>query len=369
MSSTLFPNEAFWGERLLLAREFRGLTQKDLADQVAASPALISLCEKGAKPFPARDLVEALGSVLGFEPEFFYGPVPDVFREEECSFRHRRATPERLKAKIRAHATLIGMVIVRLRSLLKFPAQDIPHFPAQSVEETEAAAENCRKHWGMGIDSPIKQVGRVLERAGVVVVPHLVSSDVDAFSRFGPSAVIFLNQAVQSTSRWHFDIGHECGHLVMHRGIPTGTVETEDAANRFASAFLMPKKAFSRDFQMKNFEWQHVFALKRRWQTSAQAIIRRAYDLGLLGAVEYRKAFKHMSWKGWTNNGEPHEPDFQEPELLSVALSALGTKVELTTESLCKELRFTPQTFSDVTGYPVPPGRKLKSTAVIPFSR
>jgi Zn-dependent peptidase ImmA (M78 family)/transcriptional regulator with XRE-family HTH domain len=369
MSVTLFPTEAFLGERLQIAREFRGQTQKELSEHVAASPALISLCEKGKKPFPARDLVEAFGAVLGFQPEFFYGPIEDVFREEECSMRHRRSTAEALKAKIRAHGTLIGMVIRRLRSVLSFPQQNIPHIPATTDEEIEKAADECRKHWNLGLDRPIKGIGRVLEHAGVVIVPNLVKSDVDAFSRCGPTALIFLNQAVKSTSRWHFDIGHECGHLVMHAGVPTGTVETEDAANKFASAFLMPRQAFARDFQMMaHFDWQHIFALKRRWNASAQAIVRRAYGLGLLGAVDYRKAYKYMSWKGWTSNGEPEEPTFQEPELLSIALKSLGTKVPLTIDSLCKELRFTPDTFQDITGFAVPVP-KSKAVEVIPFAR
>ncbi|MGD1081957.1 MAG: ImmA/IrrE family metallo-endopeptidase [Candidatus Sulfotelmatobacter sp.] len=368
MSGNLFPNQAFWGERLQVAREFKGITQKELADQVAASPALISLCEKGKKPFPARDLVEAFADVLGFEPEFFYGGIEDVFREEECSFRHRRSTPERLKNKIRAHATLIGMVIKQLRSVLRFPQQEIPHLPASTVEEIEAAAEECRRHWKLELDAPINQIGRVMERAGIVVIPHVVQSDVDAFSRCGPTAIIFLNQAVRSTSRWHFDIGHECGHLVMHPGIHTGTIETENAANRFASAFLMPSKAFTRDFRMEAFDWKHVFALKRRWRTSAQAIVRRGYDLGLLGAVDYRKSFKYMSWRGWTSNGEPDEPSFQEPELLSMALNSLGAKVDLTIEQLSKELHFKPQTFKEITGVSVPASR-VTPVEVIPFVR
>jgi DNA-binding XRE family transcriptional regulator len=147
MSTTLFPNEAFWGERLQIAREFCGLTQLTLAEAVSASRALISLCEKGRKPFPAPDLVQAFAEVLGFEPEFFYGPVEDVFREEECSMRHRRSASEVLKSKIRAHGTLIGMVINRLRSVLHFPEQNIPNLPATSIEDIEKAAEQCRKHW------------------------------------------------------------------------------------------------------------------------------------------------------------------------------------------------------------------------------
>ena len=364
------PRDVFWGERLQVAREFKGLTQRELSEAVAASPALVSLCEAGKKN-PSRDLVEAFGSILGFEPEFFNSAIEDVFREEQCSFRHRRSTPERTKNKIRAHATLIGLVIARLRLLFRFPIQDIPQIsaPVSSAEEIEIAAEHCRKHWKLGLDSPIMEVGRVLERAGVVIVSDLSESQkVDAFSRCGALPIIVLNQSIKSTSRWHFDIGHECGHLVMHSGIHTGSLETEIAADRFASAFLMPRKAFARDFRREaSFSWTHIFALKRRWRTSAAAIVRRAYDLGLLGAVEYRKAYKHMAWRRWPTNGEPEEPSFQQPELLATALNSLGSKVDLTLEALRKELHFTADTFSAVTGIAIPTERI--GVRPIPFRR
>jgi Zn-dependent peptidase ImmA (M78 family)/DNA-binding XRE family transcriptional regulator len=368
MASVLFPSEIFSGERLQLAREFRGLTQTQLAEKVAASCALISLCENGKRREPTRDLVEACADVLGFQPEFFYGPLEEVFREDECSFRHRRSTPERVKSQVRAHATLIGMVINRLRSSFKFPEVDVPHIPARSISEVEKAAEECRKHWKISIDGPIKSIGRLLERSGVIIVNHLVkSAKVDAFSRYGRTSVIFLNRSIPSPSRWHFDIAHECGHLVLHPGIPTGTVETESEADRFASAFLMPKTAFSREFGVAPFSWNHVFDLKRRWQTSAASIVRRAYDLGLISAVDYRRGFQYLSAKGW-NKGEPQEPSFQEPELLSTTLGALGDKVELTLQELCADLKFKPETFCHVTSMAVPPP-KAKSTDVIPFTQ
>jgi Zn-dependent peptidase ImmA (M78 family)/DNA-binding XRE family transcriptional regulator len=351
------PRDIFWGDRLQVAREFRGLTQKELSEAVAASAALVSLCESGKKN-PSRDLVEAFGSVLGFEPEFFCTEIPDVFHEEQCSFRHRRSTPERIKNKVRAHATLLGLVLNRLKTLFRFPEQDIPRIATSllDAEEIERAAEQCRLHWKIGLDGPIMEVGRVLERAGVVVVSQLSDvQKVDAFSRSGPTAIIVLNPSVKSTSRWHFDIGHECGHLVMHQGIHTGSLETEIAADRFASAFLLPRKVFAREFRSEaTFSWKHIFALKRRWRVSAAAIVRRAYDLGLIGAVEYRKAYKYMAWKKWPTNGEPEEPSFQQPELLGSALNSLGTKVALTLEGLRRELRFTSETFKEVTGFTVP---------------
>jgi Zn-dependent peptidase ImmA (M78 family)/DNA-binding XRE family transcriptional regulator len=346
--------EVFSGERLQLAREFRGFTQKKLGDEIAASSAMITRCENGKKLDPPLDLVEACAEVLGFETAFFYRRTPDLFLEAECSFRHRRATPEKAKTQIRAHATLLGIVIQQLRRHFSFPEVDLPKIPISSLDDAEVAAEKTRLHWNLGIDGPIWQVGRVLERAGVVIVKHLVSSSkVDAFSRQGKTTVIFLNNEINSASRWNFDIGHECGHLVGHSGIHTGDLETEAQADRFASAFLMPRKAFSREFCMAPFSWRHVFDLKRRWHSSAAAIVRRSYDLGLIGAVDYRRSFQYMSFKGW-NRGEPNEPIFQEPELLPTAFDALGKKVELTLNSLCAELNFKPKTFKEVTGVEIP---------------
>jgi len=366
MQLILGPSEIFWGERLQLAREFRGLTQKELGEKVAASSALISLCENAKKRDPAPDLIEACGDVLGFEPLFFYGKLEDVFREDECSFRHRRTTPERTKTQVRAHATLIGMVIQKLKAHFKFPELNVPIVSASNTEEIENAAEQARQYWNLGIDGPILQVGRALEHAGVVIVCHLAqSAKVDAFSRHGRTTVIFLNQAVPSTSRWNFDIAHECGHLIMHRGIPTGSPETESAADKFASAFLMPRRAFSREFRLAPLSWKHVFDLKRRWQTSAASIIRRAYDLELISAVDYRRSFQYMSFKGWTK-GEPNEPHFQPPELLATTLSSLGRSVDLTLESLCLDLKFTPETFKEVTGVAVPI-LQPRHRAILPF--
>ena len=59
------------------------------------------------------------------------------------------------------------------------------------------AAEQCRQHWKLGLDTPLLQTGRVLEHAGVIIVRHLVkSTKVDAFSRYGRTTVIFLNQEI-----------------------------------------------------------------------------------------------------------------------------------------------------------------------------
>jgi Zn-dependent peptidase ImmA (M78 family) len=259
------------------------------------------------------------------------------------------------------------MIVGKLQKIFTFPPLNVPKYSATTNEQIESAAEETRKYWKLDADAPIYHVARVLEHAGVLIVPHLVhSKEVDAFSRNGCLCVIFLNQAIPSTSRWVFDIAHECGHLLMHPNVITGSKETEAAADRFASAFLLPRNAFSREFRARSFSWDHVFRLKRRWHVSAAAIVRRAYDLALLGAAGYRQAYKYMSWKSWNSQGEPYEPEFQEPKLLSGMLGELGKSVKCTLLDLCQELRFTPEAFREVTGVSVPlPYR----TPVIALSR
>jgi hypothetical protein len=82
----------------------------------------------------------------------------------------------------------------------------------------------------------------------------------------------------------------------------------------------------------------------------AAAIVRRAYDLRLLGAVEYRKAVKYMSVKGWTKT-EPYERALHYSERFENAVNYLAQRGSL--PKFCEALGFTPDTFSGVTGIAV----------------
>lgn len=345
------PSTAFWGERLQLVREFRAYTQKEMGDLLGVSHALISDYEKG-KRFPSADLLNSLSDKTGFVPDFFLRRIEDPFLETQCSFRHRRNTAGRLKDQVRAQATLLGIIVSSFKSWLRFPEFNVPSIPALTTSELEVAAEQCRVHWGLDLDAPILQVGRVLESAGVVIVPSTVdTTKIDAFSRHGKNSMIFLNRGAGTRpSRWNFDLAHECGHLVVHRNFPTGSLETEQAADQFASAFLLPPRSFGREFRTRRFEWRHVFELKQRWQVSAAAIVRRARDLHLLDELEYRRAFQYMSFKKWRTKGEPYEPAFQEPELFLGAINALLKSKKKTLAQLCAEIGISQKVFNDITG-------------------
>ena len=352
----------FCGPKLRIAREFRTLTQSELAKQVFASPALISLLEAGKKKQPQSDLVQAFAKILGFETKFFYGCLRDVLTEDECSFRHRRTTPERIKAQVRAHGTLIALVISRLRSRHLIPAINLPRATASTIDEIELVAQQCREHWKLHRDQPILQIRQVLEDAGITIIDHLVKSKgVDTFSCYGAhTALIFPNEQIQSGADWKFEVAHELGHLVIHRDVRVGNKQTEEAANLFAGALLMPRETFTHEFRELPFSWPHIFELKKRWGVTTAAVLSRAYNIKLIEAVEYRKALKHMSAKAWRDR-EPHTSQVPRSGRLEEVLKGLGQKATLTLdlpiEKLCAELLFTQDTFREVTGITIVPER------------
>lgn len=349
----------FVGARLELARAFQHVTLKALADTVSVSFGLLSHYENGLRKQPAGDLVEALARALDVEPGFFFEPLPDEWRERECSFRRRVATPEGVKKRARAHGTMIDLVVRALVSKVRFPTYNIPSIAARTTEQIEMAAEACREHWKLGV-GPIPHVGRVAEKNGVILVQHLRHADkIDAFARRGQFSVIVLNTARTSTSRWIFDVAHELGHFVLHEGLETGSKETEEQANFFASAFLLPRKTFAREFRARPFSWTHIFDLKRRWFISASAIIRRAFTLSLIDAITYRRCYQYMSMHGWLKR-EPHEPTFAGPEWLPSAYALAASRFQMTATTLCEGLHLTHAAFTAITGLPVDAVRPIQ---------
>ncbi len=340
----------FNGQRLRLARVFRGLTQSEVAGEVAASSALISQLENGGRD-PSAELLEALSHVLGFDPDFFAERTEDEFKEDECNFRRRRTTPERLQKRLLAHGSLLGIVIRYLAKNLDLPAYAVPEMRVANHEDIERAAETCREKWGVPTDEPVSGLGRLLERAGIVLSRlKLESEDIETFSRFGVVSVIEVDTTKQNGSRALFDMAHELGHGAMHRGMRTGNTETEEQADYFAAAFLLPRTAFRREFWTGGrLDWNYLLQLKRRWRTSVATIVSRAYDLAIIDAATYRRARKYMYAEGWAH-GEPDEPEVEKPELLEAALGALQKKTGAGVREIAAALHWKPTTFESVTG-------------------
>jgi len=303
MSTTFVP------ARLEMARAIRQMTATDLAAAASISAPWISQIEN-VKKIPGPDLVREFARVLNFPLEFFYRqveaqPPSDAF--------HFRAT-SKLAKKDEATARSLSTLAIELSDWI----EGTYHSPAPAVPEVqdligsddelapEQAAEAVRGAWGLGV-APIKNLLQLLESKGAKVYSAGGPLQaIDAFSfRHGATPVIFLN-VHKSAERLRFDLAHELGHLVMHGGslnVEPGK-EKEQAANDFASSFLMPRSDVIGAIHGNNLMLEDVLMLKRRWRVSAMALNLRAHRLGVISDWTYSTLAKQLSMAGF-RRGEP----------------------------------------------------------------
>lgn len=339
----------FYGARLRIARRLARQTQEDLAAQACVDQGLISHAERGAAP--SAESSAALAEVLGVLPSFFQIESSTQLFDEDVHFRRRRTTKVMDRQQALAHASLFVEFVHFLESHAELPADRVPRLAAGSAEEVERAAATCRGALELPPDAPLENVVRALENAGVVVASLGGYVDkVDAFSAESPTGrkIIVLN-ANDPASRTVFNAAHEFGHLVLHRGQETGDKKTEGEADRFASAFLMPRAGISREFPRSQIDWNVLLRLKARWRVSLQALLRRGFDLGLIGAVEYTRACKLISARGW-RKAEPAEFEAPRPEIVPKAIDVLRVHLGLSLSEIARALRLQPATLGIVAG-------------------
>lgn len=346
------------GEQLRLARLAHGCSLEEIGDQIGASRQFIHQLETNARS-PSEDTVNALAHVLGVTPTFLAEPVPSSVRPEQCHFRGHANRPASITSQVLARGTLLDKFMAVVEQYVTLPRVSFPDIPATTPEEIEQAAEKARAYWGLGAAGPITSMMRVVENAGAIVTYFGdLSERVDAFSMDRRRPVIVRSSLKESLCRQRFDVAHECGHLIMHRGMQTGDRLTEDQAHRFASAFLFPRAAVLREFPRGSWiDWHVIFELKKRWKMSARAIIRRGYDLRVLSAAQYRTANIHLMKTG-QSKVERYDDDgtmpIEEPELLPTALNALNAVVYGGVATVANEVGLSRQTLQLVSGLSIP---------------
>lgn len=195
-----------------------------------------------------------------------------------------------------------------------------------SLEKIEDVAEGIRDAWGLG-RGPIQDIGAVMETHGIVLVQESVEcSDMDAVSCWqGGRPYILFSTEVESGPRNTFNVAHELGHLVLHSAVEVASEnlkEIERQANRFASAFLLPRERFSREIMgtsIKHFEF-----LKETWGVSIAAMAYRCKDLEIFNENQLGYVMKQMNIMK-IKQKEPLDELFQvrKPSILAASIKML----------------------------------------------
>lgn len=347
----------FVGSELRLARFFNGLSLEEVGDRVGKTRQYIHKCETG-QATPTEELSADLATCLRVQPDFFFSGARSITSEDLFHFRKLLTTRTGIKQVAMAH----GEMMVRLSSIfeqhLKLPEVKVEDFEnISSAEDIERTAETCRRSWGLGM-GPIDDMNRLAEHLGVLVTSfHSVSREVDALSVATQRPIIVRNEAKDSPCRHRFDIGHELGHLALHTGVITGDRITEGQANRFSSAFLMPRTMMLKLFpkpKSSRFDWKAISEFKLEWKVSKAAMLYRARQLDLITDAQYKTGVITLKRNGEASaEREDCLIRKEKPELVQTSLDVLKTRKGLDAQSLALTMKVTVEFLEEIVGIPL----------------
>lgn len=346
-------NVLFDGASLRLARVFSGLALEEVAEKVGKTRQYLHKLETGqGKPTEqlAYDLADALDVEVGF-----FAPRSNRLHEDQFHFRKLLTTKNTIKQVAVARGEMIDSLIRFLEQELRLPDVKIPSIAqVQTYEDIERAAERCRNEWDLGL-SPIGSMTRLAENLGAVVTTFSgISKEIDALSVSVERPFIVRNTAKESACRQRFDIAHELGHLVMHEGIVTGDRVTENQANRFASALLLPRTMMAKLFPRPNgtrLDWKGMREFKLTWKVSKAAILYRAKQLDLITESQYKTGVITLKKYGESSGEKEDYLISQEPpEMLARALFVLAEKRGIGVGEIAKALNVKVGFLKELTG-------------------
>lgn len=343
-----------------LARESRGISQKELSAQLNIAQSEISKAESGKK-VPGEDFVEKTAAFLGYTPEFFAQTAVSI---PDAGIRHRKRSALPTKARVRIEAEAVTrMFDVGIMAVERGGQQ--PELLFREGRTPEDMARLLRKAWGIPA-GPIENLATLLERHGLLLIPFDFGTGfLDAFAipQPDPDAPICIAVNINpafTPDRRRFTLAHELGHVVLHRD----EVEDESAAKRqekeanaFASEFLAPAADIKPELE-QSLSFARLRALKARWKVSMSSLVYRATALGILSPKESKRMWFLFGKYGYRK----HEPPMGLEHEYPIGLECLAARFARAHGDAAAELlHLTPSHFA--TRYPK--ARQQGETALV----
>ncbi|WP_185266874.1 XRE family transcriptional regulator [Halopseudomonas xiamenensis] len=348
--------------RLSQALAARRLPQVQLAAMIGVSPATVSKW-RGGHQDPEADALERLAAVINVSPEWFTRPLPA--KSSLPLFRSNASAHVAARQMLEARLEWAQDISIALEEFVDFPELSLPvrsfESPEQiSASDIEEAACECRDLWGLGRRA-IPDLALAVEGAGVIVVREETGiapiEGLSAWSEALKRPIVLLSADKANGFRSRFDLAHELGHLVLHKGIERSTdpvryKQMEDQAHRFAGAFLLPAETFAAEVKTP-VTLDSLLLLKQRWGVSVAAIMMRLHALGIIDQEEKSLLFKRRSAR-WGVKSEPGDEARvpEQPRLLKRTIELLASSGVMPIESVPSYIGLAAFDIERLTGLP-----------------
>lgn len=345
----------FSPEMFTTVKESAGLTQTAIAQAVGVSQATVSKIENGFEE-PSDEFLRSVADIAGVPAELFdagdsllQSSVYDIFHKK------RLTLPQKPLKQANASARIVRLQVGKLlRSFDELPGNlRIPSLPIEQYGSADEVAGLVRAVWQMPA-GPVADLVELVESTGTpVLLRDLGHEKLRAMSmpsgRNDGGQIIILNNSLPASAQ-RFSLAHEVGHLVMHDG--TGSESMEKEADAFASALLMPADSVTP--KLRNLKFGDLGILKRHWRVSFAALIYRAHALGVVSERQYRNL--NIQLNGLPN-GRKREPGEFPAEAPTLVVRAIEFYLQqgYSIEQLCAMMLTTEMSLrQDYLGQPVP---------------
>lgn len=296
-------------EMVTMARDFRGLTQQELADKMGVKQPYIGKLEAGLLGDAADELAPRLSEALSFPIEFFFIQEQRIGVGSSALYYRKRAKLNASDRK-RIHA-LVNILRINIKKMLDAvelePIRRIPKVALEDSGKTaQSVAQELRASWNIPY-GPIKNVTALLEGAGILVVPcDFGTPDMDGTASWlnDSPPTIFINRYLPG-DRWRHTLCHELAHLIMH-DMPNPSME--DEADAFAAELLAPAHEIKADLtRIQPIRFAKLLPLKSHWKVSASSLIMRSRQLGLISPDQEKRLWAERGNAGGNNEPTPIE--------------------------------------------------------------
>lgn len=315
------------GQNLRRIRVFKGIRQSEVANRARISRGAYQKIEGGLS-IPRADTLQKLAEVLGVRIGDLMKAPP---RLSMVRFRSRKKMRIRREILVR-----LARWLIKFNKLeeqlgeevdfgLQFVQRDIARQGTNSEQLAIEAAAAVRRRLNLDDREVISDLCGLLESNGIKLFPISVKSNeffgLSVGTEDGGPAIAVNVWKRLPVERWIFTAAHELGHLVLHpesfQVDQSDEIDREELeANRFASHFLMPQKAF--EYHLKNAVGlgirDCVLKLKRVFRVGYKVVLVRLIEVGVVHEAvwsTFNSLHKHGLRRktAFTREPVPQSPD------------------------------------------------------------
>ncbi|MGO8821890.1 MAG: ImmA/IrrE family metallo-endopeptidase [Desulfomonilaceae bacterium] len=288
-------------KRLRLIRE---INQIQLAEAAGISRAAFQKIEAGAV-VPRLSTLQKISTALQVEIDDLVTQIPQLTKVRFRSNSELKSRDEVLFKVGRWLKDYSALGAMLPESRLEYQLKDVPTKITSTVnkrgesERGKIAAQIVRRRLSINDDTPIVDIGLVLERSGIKVLRYPGGTEgffglsVADENYGGPAVIVNVGRRIP-VERWIFTAAHELGHLMLHLNSFDVNETNEDSgqeaeADNFAAQFLMPEQAFGEYLKLSRgldfVDW--VLKVKRVFLVSYLTVLKRLKTMGLADDTIY----------------------------------------------------------------------------------